>query len=228
MKLKILLTGADGFLGRACISELQSVGHDIVTTDRLGKVDHVGDLAGARFCETLPEVNAVVHAAAVQYASKYLPLGPRHSYFYRNNVEATRLLCRRYSDGTTHFVNIGTSMMYAQNGSLLYRTNSPMEGQGVYSRSKLAAQDFRAKVGSPDKRQTVSQARTRARSSVSAPGPALPFADAAFRQAIADRVHGEPRIVPDSPEGGRFRHPAHHEHPIGAAICRSAIEKARG
>jgi nucleoside-diphosphate-sugar epimerase len=33
-------------------------------------------------------------------------------------------------------------MMYAQNGSDIYRTNSPMEGQGVYSRAKLAAQAY--------------------------------------------------------------------------------------
>jgi hypothetical protein len=39
---------------------------------------------------------------------------------------------------------------------------------------------------------------------------------------------GTDERLPDSPQGGGFRHSAHHEHPIGAAVCRSAIEKARG
>jgi nucleoside-diphosphate-sugar epimerase len=33
-------------------------------------------------------------------------------------------------------------MMYEQNGSAIYRTDSSMAGQGVYSRSKLAAQAY--------------------------------------------------------------------------------------
>ena len=137
--MKILLSGADGFLGRACLAELRSAGHEVRTTDRHGSVDHAGDLADPAFCRALPRVDAVVHAAAVQYVSRDLPLVSRESYFRRNNVEATRLLCLRYSGSGAHFVNVGTSMMYLQNGAAIYRIASPMEGQGVYSRSKLAA-----------------------------------------------------------------------------------------
>jgi nucleoside-diphosphate-sugar epimerase len=138
--VKILLTGAAGFLGGACLAELGARGHTVLTTDRGGGVDHAGDLADAAFSAALPPVDAVVHAAAVQYVSKDLPLLRRSSYFQRNNVAATRHLCARYSGQATHFVNVGTSMMYAQDGSAVYRTSSAMGGQGVYSRSKLAAQ----------------------------------------------------------------------------------------
>jgi nucleoside-diphosphate-sugar epimerase len=140
--LKILLTGADGFLARECVSELRSRGHEIVTTDRRGRVDFLGDLALSALCATLPQVDVVVHAAAVQYVSRDLPWIRRQAYFRHNNVEATRQLCARYSSPSLRFVNVGTSMMYAQDGSAIYRTSSPMSGQGVYSRSKLAAQVF--------------------------------------------------------------------------------------
>jgi len=138
--MKILLTGAAGFLGGSCVAELRARGHAVVTTDRGGRVDHVGDLADAAFCASLPDVDAVVHSAAVQYVSRDLPLIKRLAYFQRNNVEATARLCARYSGRPTRFVNIGTSMMYAQDGSAVYSTSSAMGGQGVYSRSKLAAQ----------------------------------------------------------------------------------------
>jgi nucleoside-diphosphate-sugar epimerase len=138
--MRILLTGGHGFLARQCRLELAARGHDVVTTDQRGRVDHVGDLADARFCATLPPVDVVVHAAAVQYVSQDLPWARRRAYFWHNNVEATRQLCAAYAGRSTRFVNVGTSMMYAQDGSAVYRTSSPMSGQGLYSRSKLAAQ----------------------------------------------------------------------------------------
>jgi nucleoside-diphosphate-sugar epimerase len=82
-----------------------------------------------------------VHAAAVQYVTPQLPLLRRRAFFERNNVIATRRLAQRYAaEPGLHFVNIGTSMMYRQCGAACYGTRSEMQGQGVYSRSKLAAQ----------------------------------------------------------------------------------------
>jgi nucleoside-diphosphate-sugar epimerase len=137
--LSVLVTGADGFLGRACVRHLLRAGYRVVTTDRHGWVRHLGDLASASFCASLPEVDAVVHAAAVQYVSPDLPLLARERYFHRNNVLATHCLCQRYCGRVRKFVLIGTSMMYAQDGSGVYHPGSRMAGQGVYSRSKLAA-----------------------------------------------------------------------------------------
>jgi nucleoside-diphosphate-sugar epimerase len=138
--MKILLTGAAGFLGGACTTVLRTAGHDVVTTDRHGAVHIQGDLAEAEFARKLPPVEVVVHAAAVQYVSRDLPLWNRRLFFDRNNVTATRLLAERYSGKAVHFVNVGTSMMYRQCGAASYSPDSPMQGQGVYSESKLAAQ----------------------------------------------------------------------------------------
>lgn len=151
--MKILLTGANGFLGGYCLPELRSRGHQVQTTDRRGNVDHVGDLADNAFCSTLPQVDAVVHAAAVQYVAADLPLIKRQAYFRHNNIEATRQLCARYFGLATHFIYIGTSMMYSQNGAEIYRVGSPMSGQGVYSKSKLAAQAFVDAL--PNRRATI-------------------------------------------------------------------------
>jgi len=138
--MKILLTGAAGFLAHACLPTLLAAGHDVITTDRNSPVDLRGDLAEARFVATLPQVDVVVHAAAVQYVSADLPFWNRRRYFVHNNVEATRQLVSRYAHTGAHFVNVATSMIYRQCGAPSYSPQSDMQGQGVYSISKLAAQ----------------------------------------------------------------------------------------
>ena len=137
--MRILISGANGFLGRTCVRVLRAAGHVVMTTDRRGQVDLAGDLSDAGFCSSLPPVDVVVHAAAVQYVSTDLPLLARNRYFERNNVVATRQLVGRYATEGVHFVNIGTSMMYRQLDAGCYRPSCELAGQGVYSRSKLAA-----------------------------------------------------------------------------------------
>lgn len=137
----VLVTGAAGFLGRRLLPALRRRGWRVVATDRRGDVDHCGDLADESFALSLPDVDAVVHAAAVQYVTPRLPLLDRQGFFERNNVVATRALAKRYGQRPgLHFVNIGTSMMYRQCRAPLYAPHSELQGQGVYSRSKLAAQ----------------------------------------------------------------------------------------
>lgn len=138
--MRILLTGAAGFLGTACQQVLRERDHELITTDRHGSVVHCGDLADPRFVGLLPDVDVVVHSAAVQYVSRDLPLLAREGYFNRNNVQAMHHLCERYRAHDVHFVNIGTSMMYRQCHAPSYGPESALQGQGVYSRSKLLAQ----------------------------------------------------------------------------------------
>jgi len=138
--MKVLLTGAAGFLGRVCRQRLAASGYEVVSTDRGGDVGLRGDLADSAFTQALPDADWVVHAAAVQYVSDDLPIFGRRSYFQRNNIDATENLCRRYGGTATRFLNIGTSMMYRQGGSAAIDTRSPMVGQGAYSASKLVAQ----------------------------------------------------------------------------------------
>ncbi|HZT61795.1 MAG TPA: NAD(P)-dependent oxidoreductase [Burkholderiales bacterium] len=137
--MKTLVTGGAGFLGREFLRQMRAAGRETVSTDRSGAVDFPGDLSDPAFCATLPDAGAVVHCAAVQYLSPDLPLLARTAYFRRNNIEATACLAQRYADKATHFVFVGSSMMYAQSGAASYAPDSPMRAQGVYSASKLAA-----------------------------------------------------------------------------------------
>lgn len=137
--MKILITGANGFLGKEAVKKLTCQDNIILTTDMHGDMDLVGDLSDINFVNNLPEVDVVVHCAAVQYVSKNLPLLFRKKYFYENNVVATKNLCNKYKASNPHFINVATSMMYKQTGDHAYTTSSAMLGEGVYSKSKLAS-----------------------------------------------------------------------------------------
>lgn len=147
--MKILITGAAGFLGRECARQFRENGHLVITTDQKGQVDFLGDLSNILFSQTLPAVDAVIHAAAVQYVSQDLPLFKRKAYFHRNNILATQTICARYAGQPTHFVQVGTSMMYDQIGLEVYLTTSTLKGQGIYSHSKLQAQKFVDQMPNP-------------------------------------------------------------------------------
>jgi nucleoside-diphosphate-sugar epimerase len=139
--MRVLVTGAAGFLGGHCAAELQRRGHEVVTTDRHGTVTCRGDLADLKFTATLPDVDTVVHAAGVQYISPDLPFFSRRPWFHRNNVEATRNLVDRYRDVAGHVVYVSTSMTYAQDGGPLC-VGTSREAHGPYSASKLLAEAY--------------------------------------------------------------------------------------
>jgi nucleoside-diphosphate-sugar epimerase len=146
--MKTLVTGATGFLGGECVRQLRREGVATVSTDRSGAVDFLGDLSDPEFCATLPDVDAVVHNAGVQYLSRDLPLLGRRAYFDRNNVRATANLARRYSGTKAHFIYVGTSMMYCV-GEAVSSSKTPMLGQGAYSASKIAAWEQARKLPNP-------------------------------------------------------------------------------
>jgi nucleoside-diphosphate-sugar epimerase len=148
----LLITGAAGFLGREVARQLRADSdYHVLTTDRVGEVDFSGDLASQEFVRTLPEVEVIVHSAAVQYVTPNLPFFRRAPWFFRNNVEATQNLVARYSGKIDYFLQVGTSMMYDQTGLAIYGTASPMKGVGIYGKSKLfavrLAQEMKNPVG---------------------------------------------------------------------------------
>lgn len=210
--MKVLVTGAAGFLGRQVVGALRGAGHDVTTTDRVGEVDLRGDLAEATFARSLPAVDALVHSAAVQYVSRDLPRLVREAYFERNNVAATRQLCARYAGRGAHFVNIGTSMMYAQSGQAVYATTSRMAGQGVYSRSKLAAQ--RAVDALPDPHATIVPCI------IGGPGR-----EGLFRGFVGMMTRHGAVVFP-----GRGEHPVHmvHVEDVASLVLRVVETRAQG
>jgi nucleoside-diphosphate-sugar epimerase len=147
--MKVLITGSQGLLGSECAVQLRNLGARVTGTDRTPGADLVGNLGDDGFCRTLPDVDAVLHCAAVQYLSPDLPWFRRAAYFTRNNIDATRNLANRYNGKDTHFLYVGTSMVYRQDGRVPLTPSSPLAAQGVYSASKIAALELVQKMSNP-------------------------------------------------------------------------------
>ena len=72
--MKVLILGANGFLGKECVKLLNKEGYDVLTCDRYGDVDYKGSLCDKYFVNSLPLTEAVINCAAVQYVTKSLPI----------------------------------------------------------------------------------------------------------------------------------------------------------
>lgn len=145
----ILVTGGEGFLGTRVVERLRAAGHTVSTADTKPSATYVGDLADAGFTAGLPDVDIVLHAAAVQYVTPTIPFFRRRPWFERNNVVATRNLVDRYDGKVDYFLQVGTSMMYRQDGSPVYTVRSPLGGTGVYSDSKSRSVELAQRMSNP-------------------------------------------------------------------------------
>lgn len=144
--MKILLTGASGFVGAQVLALLRSRGYSVITTDKCGEVDLVGDLTDTSFVARLPEVDHVIYLASVQYVTRHKPLFGFKQWFFENNVVATKNLAEKYIQ--THFVYMATSMVFAQHEGAIYRSSSARGTSGLYGQSKLEAVQLVEKLDS--------------------------------------------------------------------------------
>ena len=144
MNGRILVTGAQGLLGRALVTGLRAKGIAIPATGRRAPAADDMDYQQADLCDRdavealfdAGDLQAVVHTAAQIRASG----DDGDSCFFRNNVLATTHLAEaaRATD-TQQFVNCSTISVY--NGEGPYDELSSPTVPGIpYGRSKLAAE----------------------------------------------------------------------------------------
>jgi nucleoside-diphosphate-sugar epimerase len=141
---KILVTGANGFVGKNLTKLLKNRKFEVRTTDLIGAVDYTGDLTDPMFVAKLPAVDVVINCAAVQYLSSNIPMFGRSSYFFKNNVSSIVNLRNKYDGTLSFFIHFGSSMMYQKNQHGVYDHRSKFGfNNGIYSNSKIAAfQEF--------------------------------------------------------------------------------------
>jgi len=141
--MKILILGANGFLGQAIQKNFRSQNIDFLTCDKNGKCDFLGDLSKKEFVMNLPNVDLLINCAAVQYVTPKKPFLFKRNFFYTNNVTSLSNLFLRYGEHSeTHLIHIGTSMMFDQNNSDRYFADGRLKASGIYSETKILGQEI--------------------------------------------------------------------------------------
>ncbi len=155
--MKILVTGAAGFIGSNLAETLADAGHEVLGIDCFSNyyspilkemnAKDIGakgvkivrkDLATNDLVSEVKGVQIVYHLAAQPGISNKVP----YEQYVKNNETATfRLLeALRTSDTLECFVNIGTSSVYGKNATVPETT--PAEPASYYGTTKLAAEQL--------------------------------------------------------------------------------------
>lgn len=152
--MKVLVTGASGFLGQATAAAVRDAGHEVRTFQRRPSgVPGVQDVAGtmtddAAIARAVDGVEAVVHLAAK------VSLAGDPADFARVNIEGTRsLLQAARAAGVGRFVFV-SSPSVAHTGSSLVGADAgpaePSRARGDYARTKAAAELLALDTDAPD------------------------------------------------------------------------------
>ncbi|WP_144751075.1 NAD-dependent epimerase/dehydratase family protein [Curtobacterium pusillum] len=142
--MRVLVTGASGFLGRATAVAVRDAGHEVRTFQRRpsgvsGVSDVLGTMTdGAAVARAVAETDAIVHLAAK------VSLAGDPADFARVNVDGTRTLVdAARAAGVGRFVFV-SSPSVAHTGSSLVGAGAgpaePARARGDYARTKAAAE----------------------------------------------------------------------------------------
>lgn len=147
--MAVAVTGADGFIGRACVPLLRRAGHEVrglvraLGPDTIARADYlpVGDLAALSEADMRPALrgaDAVVHLAGIAHRA-----GPSEEALRALNVDATVRLARAAASvGVAHFV-FASSVKVNGETSLPghpFRESDPPNPPDAYGASKWAAE----------------------------------------------------------------------------------------
>ncbi|HWU61110.1 MAG TPA: SDR family oxidoreductase [Ensifer sp.] len=139
--MKVLVTGANGFVGRSLVEEFRVRGHEVVAATR-GAAENavaVGDLDGATdWTLALQGCDAVVHTAARVHQMKE-QAADAEALYRRTNVEATLNLARQaVAAGVRRFIFLSSIKSMGEAGR--FSETTPCRPEDAYGRSKHEAE----------------------------------------------------------------------------------------
>ncbi len=129
MKKRVLITGKNGFVGRALVPALSSEKYEILSFQR-----------GDALSESSPlfdNLSAVIHLAG-----KAHDVGATWEDFERDNVRLTSELARlvKLKSPQADFIFLSSAKVYGETSSTAFSEKSPTEPPSMYGKSKLLAE----------------------------------------------------------------------------------------
>ena len=151
---RILVTGADGFIGSHLVEMLATEGCKVVALvqynsfNSLGWLEEVsclpqieivtGDIRDPFFCKTITKnIDVIFHLAAL-IAIPYSYVAPES--YLETNVKGTLNICQAAKEnGNIRVIHTSTSEVYGTAQYVPIDENHPMQPQSPYSATKIAA-----------------------------------------------------------------------------------------
>lgn len=151
---KILVTGADGFIGSHVVEDLLANGHDVIALAQYNSFgsrgwledipNHrnlscvVGDIRDSEFCNKITKnVDSVIHLAAL-IGIPYSYVSPRS--YLETNISGTFNICQSSLENElSSVVILSTSEVYGSALSVPINEKHPLQPQSPYSASKIGA-----------------------------------------------------------------------------------------
>ena len=144
--MRILVSGASGFIGRRLLPLLAAYGHDVVALKR-GQAGVPNDLADIDGWADWPEgIDALVHLAALNPSRGDAAMRDV-SGLHRANVEGSRALAQRAAaEGVRRFVFLSSANVHQPSGLTPVHESDALAPQSAYAASKLAAETMLKQV----------------------------------------------------------------------------------
>ncbi|HEX8737902.1 MAG TPA: SDR family NAD(P)-dependent oxidoreductase [Pyrinomonadaceae bacterium] len=151
--MKVLVTGATGFLGRAIVAELLQNDYEVYTTGRSPQADSANyfpadltDAEGFSKLEKIGRVDAIIHAAGLAHQFR----AAAAEKFRKINVEGTRSAANLAAKlGASKFISISSVAVYGkakQTPQVKFQEDLPCQPEGFYAESKLEGEQVAAEI----------------------------------------------------------------------------------
>lgn len=145
-RVRVLVTGASGFIGSRLVPDLLAQGHHVVAASRRRiTCDQIEwrpapDLGPrADWSAMLRDIDVVVHLAGMAHVTK--EAGRREQLFRKVNVEGTRQLARQSARaGVKQLIFAGSCHAVAAESDEILTATTPPRPESAYGRSKLDAE----------------------------------------------------------------------------------------
>lgn len=155
--MKVLVTGADGFIGSHLVELLYQKGHEITALAHYNSFGNIGwlssiqckenikiisgDIRDLNFCQTIMEdIDIVFHLAAL-IAIPFSYVAPQS--YLETNISGTMNVCiAARGNKVKRIVNVSTSEVYGTAQYVPINEDHPLQPQSPYSASKIAAESI--------------------------------------------------------------------------------------
>jgi len=149
---RILITGANGFLGQTILSRLQAAGFSVLATD-LGDTCHVVNtpyrkadiVQPAELKPVVENITTVIHAAGLAHV--FNPDASTGDKFHQiNEIGTENVATAAAAAGVRHFVLISSVAVYGPDTNEAYDEQMPCDPVGTYAQSKYNAELCATKI----------------------------------------------------------------------------------